>query len=69
MSNSRLGHVQWMNRYKGIVPTFLSGAPYTGLQMSTYEMFKRWLPTTPVCTRFTLAHHPSFMLHMIYIGW
>jgi len=33
--------------YKGIVPTFLSGAPYTGLQMSTYEMFKRWLPTTP----------------------
>jgi hypothetical protein len=30
--------------YKGIVPTFLSGAPYTGLQMSTYEMFKRWLP-------------------------
>lgn len=34
--------------YKGIVPTFLSGAPYTGLQMSTYEIFKRWLPPTPV---------------------
>jgi len=30
--------------YKGIGPTFLSGAPYTGLQMTFYELLKRWFP-------------------------
>jgi len=30
--------------YKGIGPTIVSGAPYTGLQMSTYETFKRLFP-------------------------
>lgn len=29
--------------YKGIGPTFLSGSPYVGLQMTFYELFKRRL--------------------------
>ncbi|GBG28681.1 Mitochondrial carrier protein [Hondaea fermentalgiana] len=29
--------------YKGIGPTFLSGSPYVGLQMTFYEIFKRRL--------------------------
>lgn len=33
----------WTALYKGIGPTFLSGAPYTGLQMTFYEIFKRQL--------------------------
>ncbi len=32
------------NRYKGIGPTFLSGVPYVGLQMTAYELCKRLLP-------------------------
>lgn len=31
--------------YKGIGPTFLSGAPYVGLQMASFEVIKRSLPT------------------------
>ena len=31
--------------YKGIGPTFISGAPYTGLTMTFYELFKRFFPT------------------------
>jgi len=31
-------------RYKGLVPTIISGAPYTGLQMTSYEIFKRNSP-------------------------
>lgn len=31
--------------YKGIGPTFVSGAPYVGLQMTFYELFKRQMPT------------------------
>jgi len=30
--------------YKGLVPTIISGAPYTGIQMTTYELFKRNSP-------------------------
>ena len=33
-----------MLSYKGIVPTLLSGAPYVGMQMSFYEVFKRFTP-------------------------
>jgi len=33
--------------YKGIGPTWLSGAPYVGLQMSLYEICKRFCPTIP----------------------
>ena len=31
--------------YKGIGPTFVSGAPYVGLQMTFYELWKRRMPT------------------------
>jgi hypothetical protein len=31
--------------YKGITATWWSGAPYVGLQMTTYEMIKRHLPS------------------------
>mmetsp|Transcript_13565 Transcript_13565/g.16836 ORF Transcript_13565/g.16836 Transcript_13565/m.16836 type:complete len:148 (-) Transcript_13565:844-1287(-) len=30
--------------YKGIAPTFLTGSPYVGLQMTFYEVFKRNQP-------------------------
>jgi len=30
--------------YKGIGPTFVSGAPYVGLQMTFYELWKRRMP-------------------------
>ena len=31
-------------RFKGIGPTIISGAPYTGLQMTTYELLQRQSP-------------------------
>lgn len=31
--------------YKGIGPTFISGAPYTGLTMAFYEVFKQYFPS------------------------
>jgi len=31
-------------RFKGFAPTMLSGAPYTGIQMTSYEMIKRMGP-------------------------
>jgi len=31
----------WGALYKGITPTWLSGAPYVGLQMTFFEIFKR----------------------------
>lgn len=30
--------------YKGIGPTFISGAPYVGLQMTFFDLFKKLLP-------------------------
>jgi len=30
--------------FKGFGPTMISGAPYTGIQMTTYELFKRATP-------------------------
>jgi hypothetical protein len=30
--------------YKGITPTWWSGAPYVGLQMTSFELFKRLFP-------------------------
>eukprot|EP01091_Cochliopodium_minus_P005865 TRINITY_DN15759_c0_g1_i1.p1 TRINITY_DN15759_c0_g1~~TRINITY_DN15759_c0_g1_i1.p1 ORF type:complete len:303 (-),score=66.20 TRINITY_DN15759_c0_g1_i1:4-912(-) len=30
--------------YKGIVPTWISGAPYVGLQMTFYDIYQRMLP-------------------------
>lgn len=30
--------------YKGVGPTIISGAPYTGLQMTTYELLQRASP-------------------------
>ena len=30
--------------FKGLVPTIISGAPYTGIQMTTYELLKRASP-------------------------
>ena len=32
--------------YKGVLPTILSGAPYVGMQMTFYDVFKRSLPPT-----------------------
>jgi hypothetical protein len=29
--------------YKGIAPTYLSGAPYVGLQMTFFDVYKNWL--------------------------
>lgn len=34
----------WGGLYKGIGPTIISGAPYTGLQMTSYELMKRASP-------------------------
>jgi len=34
----------WSGLYKGIGPTIISGAPYTGLQMTSYELMKRASP-------------------------
>jgi len=31
--------------YKGYFATMVSGSPYVGLQMTSYEMFKRYIPT------------------------
>src|SRR4051794_29041891 len=31
-------------RYKGIGPTMVSGAPYTGLQMTFFDIFKGMMP-------------------------
>eukprot|EP01083_Nonionella_stella_P141990 438448_1 len=33
--------------YKGIGPSFLTGAPYVGIQMTSYELFKRRCPHDP----------------------
>lgn len=30
--------------YKGVLPTILSGAPYVGMQMTFYDVFKRSMP-------------------------
>ena len=32
--------------YKGIGPTYLSGGPYVGLQMTFYDLYKNWLVPT-----------------------
>jgi hypothetical protein len=29
--------------YKGIMPTYISGAPYVGLQMTFFDVYKNWL--------------------------
>jgi len=33
--------------FKGLVPTYCSGIPYVGFQMSFYEVFSRWLAPDP----------------------
>jgi len=45
--------------YKGIVPTFLSGSPYVGLQMTFYEIFSRNLKLR--------EDKPTSMAHTIWI--
>jgi hypothetical protein len=37
----------WRGLYKGLTATILSGAPYTGLQMTSYELVKRQLANFP----------------------
>lgn len=62
--------------YKGIGPTFLSGSPYVGLQMTFFELFKRWLPKGSVSRHvhaLTHAHthadahppHQAFFAHSL----
>ena len=43
-----LARVSLTCRYKGIGPTLLSGAPYVGIQMTTFDMMKEvLLPVDP----------------------